>query len=206
MTPAVTVRGLLDARPESVGLSIELLAGAGGLHRKITSPYIQKTGLALAGFHEYLQAGRILLFGESEVRFLESLDTTSRHQALAKCFTGDLPCLQLTGGADVAPEILLEGERAGVPILRTAVPTAAARLLVVPRSEPTSPASSCGEDVTNTLNNKVTSDPWPMPNSTRPNITGTELQSLRTTKASHNSAVAHRPKPIIPIFRGVSLS
>ena len=50
MTPAVTVRGLLDARPESVGLSIELLAGAGGLHRQITSPYIQKTGLALAGF------------------------------------------------------------------------------------------------------------------------------------------------------------
>ncbi len=32
----------------------------------------------------------------------------------------------LTGGADIAPEILLEGDRAGVPILRTAVPTAAA--------------------------------------------------------------------------------
>ena len=41
-----------------MGLTIELLAGAGGLHRQITSPYIQKTGLALAGFHEYLQAGR----------------------------------------------------------------------------------------------------------------------------------------------------
>ncbi len=78
MTPAVTVRGLLEARPESVGLSIELLAGSSGLHRKITSPYIQKTGLALAGFHEYLQAGRILLFGESEVRFLESLDPAAR--------------------------------------------------------------------------------------------------------------------------------
>ena len=37
MTPAVTVRGLLDARPESVGLSIELLAGANGLERQITS-------------------------------------------------------------------------------------------------------------------------------------------------------------------------
>ena len=33
MTPAVTVRGLLDARPESVGLSIEVLAGAAGLTR-----------------------------------------------------------------------------------------------------------------------------------------------------------------------------
>lgn len=126
MTPAVTVRGLLDARPESVGLSIELLAGAGGLTRQITSPYIQKTGLALAGFHEYLQAGRILLFGESEVRFLESLESSARRDALAKCFTADLPCLLVTGGAEVAPELLVEGERANVPILRTPVPTAAA--------------------------------------------------------------------------------
>ncbi|MBM3806671.1 MAG: HPr(Ser) kinase/phosphatase [Acidimicrobiia bacterium] len=126
MTPAVTVRGLLDARPESVGLSIELLAGARGLQRQITSPYIQKTGLALAGFHEYLQAGRILLFGDSEVRFLESLDRQTRTDALARCFGEDLPCLLVTGGADLVPEVALEGERAGVPVLRTPVPTAAA--------------------------------------------------------------------------------
>lgn len=127
MIPAVTVRGLLDARPESVGLSIELLAGANGLHRKITSPYIQKTGLALAGFHEYLQPGRILLFGESEIRFLESLDAAGRRQALTRCFIGDqLPCLLVTGGAGIPPEVLLEGDSADVPILRTSVPTAAA--------------------------------------------------------------------------------
>ena len=50
ITPAITVRGLLDAQPESVGLTIDLLAGANGLGRRITSPYIQKTGLALAGW------------------------------------------------------------------------------------------------------------------------------------------------------------
>lgn len=126
MIPAVTVRGLLDARPESVGLSIDVLAGANGLERYITSPYIQKTGLALAGFHEYLQPGRILLFGESEVRFLESLAPDLRRQALAKCFNADLPCLLVTGGADIVPEVALEGNRANVPILRTPVPTAAA--------------------------------------------------------------------------------
>jgi HPr kinase/phosphorylase len=126
MTPAVTVRGLLDARPESVGLSIELLAGANGLERHITSPYIQKTGLALAGFHEYLQPGRILLFGDSEVRFLESLEPEARRQALAKCFTADLPCLLVTGGAEIVPDIALAGDQADVPILRTKVPTAAA--------------------------------------------------------------------------------
>ena len=126
MTPAVTVRGLLDARPESVGLSIELLAGANGLERHITSPYIQKTGLALAGFHEYLQPGRILLFGESEVRFLESLEASIRRQALAKCFNSELPCLLVTGGAEIPPEVALDGERANVPVLRTPVPTAEA--------------------------------------------------------------------------------
>jgi HPr kinase/phosphorylase len=126
MIPAVTVRGLLDARPESVGLSIELIAGANGLDRHITSPYIQKTGLALAGFHEYLQPGRILLFGESEVRFLESLESPTRSDALAKCLNSELPCLLVTGGAEIPPEVAVEGERANVPILRTPVPTAAA--------------------------------------------------------------------------------
>ena len=126
ITPAITVRGLLDARPESVGLSIELLAGANGLERHITSPYIQKTGLALAGFHEYLQAGRILLFGDSEVRFLEAMDAASRSHALAMCFSEALPCLLVTGGAELPPEVAIEGERADVAVLRTTVPTATA--------------------------------------------------------------------------------
>ena len=127
MIPAVTVRGLLEARPESVGLSIELLAGAAGLDRHITSPYIQKTGLALAGFHQYLQPGRILLFGDSEGRYLEDLDSAARRDALGKIFESpELPCLLVTGRVLMVPEIALEGERAGVPVLRTAVPTAAA--------------------------------------------------------------------------------
>ena len=59
------------------GLPLELLSGAGGLERVITSPHIQKTGLALAGFDEYLQPGRVLVFGESEVRYLESLEPSA---------------------------------------------------------------------------------------------------------------------------------
>ncbi len=126
ITPAITVRGLLDSKPESVGLAIDLLAGAGGVERHITSPYIQKTGLALAGFHEYLQAGRILLFGDSEVRFLESLEPEARRAALAKCFNPELPCLLVTGGSELPAEVVVEGDRAGVPVLRTPVPTATA--------------------------------------------------------------------------------
>jgi HPr kinase/phosphorylase len=125
-TPAVTVGGLIETRPESIGLPLELLAGRRGLDRPITNPYIQKTGLALAGFHEYLQAGRVLIYGESEVRFLEGLEPALRRQALARSFATAVPCVLLTGGLEAPPDLVTEAERAGVPLLTTKVGTATA--------------------------------------------------------------------------------
>jgi HPr kinase/phosphorylase len=124
--PAVTVSGLLGARPEAIGLPVELLAGSSGLDRRITSPYIQKTGLALAGFHEYLQPGRVLIYGESEIRFLESLPPVARQFALAKSFEQNVPCLLVTSGSTVPEDVIREADRAGLPLLGTSVPTAAA--------------------------------------------------------------------------------
>lgn len=124
--PAVTVGGLLDARPESVGLPVDLLAGARGLSRRITNPYIQKTGLALAGFHEYLHTGRVLIYGESEIRFIEGLDAATRREALRRSFASEIPCVLLTGGLAAPPDLAIEAERAGVPLLSTPVGTATA--------------------------------------------------------------------------------
>ena len=126
----VTVAGLLSSRPEAFGLPLELLAGAHGLDRIITSPHIQKTGLALAGFHEYLRPGRVLIFGESEIRYLESLESAGRIASLRLALTLDFPCVLITGGFAPPEELLLEAERARVPLLKTAVatPTAIAKL------------------------------------------------------------------------------
>jgi HPr kinase/phosphorylase len=124
--PAVTVGGLLEARPEAIGLPLDLLAGARGLSRHITNPYIQKTGLALAGFHEYLHAGRVLIYGESEIRFVESLDAATRREALRRSFDSDIPCVLLTGGLAAPADLVIEAERAGVPLLSTHVGTATA--------------------------------------------------------------------------------
>src|SRR4026207_1863206 len=96
--PGVTVGELLALHPESFGLPLELLAGADGLNRVITSPHIQKTGLALAGFHEYLKAGRVLIFGESEIRYLESLESSARSAALRLALTLGGPCFFLSRG------------------------------------------------------------------------------------------------------------
>jgi HPr kinase/phosphorylase len=119
----VTVGELLALHPEAVGLPLELLAGADGLNRVITSPHIQKTGLALAGFHEYLKAGRVLIFGESEIRYLESLETAARVQSMRLALTLDFPCVLITGGFTPPIELMTEAERARVPLLKTATPT-----------------------------------------------------------------------------------
>ena len=121
--PALSVAGLLRSRPDAIGLPLELLSGHSGLERAIASPHIQKTGLALAGFHEYLQPGRILVFGESEVRYLESLDGTTRISMLAAAFAHDIPCVLITGGWHPPSELMAACERFHVPLIRTSIAT-----------------------------------------------------------------------------------
>ena len=123
MTRSLTVASLLKSRAEAIGLPFELMGGAAGLERTISSPHIQKTGLALAGFDAYLQPARILVFGESEVRYLESLDAGSRMNVLAAAFSHDIPCVLITGGWDPPAELLAASDRYHVPLLRTPVTT-----------------------------------------------------------------------------------
>jgi HPr kinase/phosphorylase len=127
---SVPVASLLGARGAVAGLDFDLLAGSAGLDRIISLPYVQKTGLALAGFDEYLRAGRVLVFGESEVRYLERMPPAGRRTAMARLFARDFPCIVLTLDLEPPAELLAEAERVGVPVLRTGAttPTAIARL------------------------------------------------------------------------------
>ena len=117
----MTVGGLLQSRPEALGLDLELLAGGDGLDRRITSPYVQKTGLALAGFHEYLRPGRVLVFGHSEVRYLESLRPADRGESIRKVCGHDVPCILITGGLRARRD-RVEAEKGKVPVLGPASP------------------------------------------------------------------------------------
>jgi len=120
---AVTVATVLRDVAESQALDLELLAGASGVDRRITIPHTQKTGLALSGFDAYLRPGRVLVFGTSEVRYLETLTADERAIALQRVFSHDLPCLLVTGAAMPPPETIVEADRAGVPLLRSRTPT-----------------------------------------------------------------------------------
>ncbi len=128
--PSVTVATVLRDLTESRAIDLELVAGTQGLERRITNPHPQKTGLALSGFDQYLREGRVLVFGESEVRFLESLPAAERTAVMRRVLSHSLPCVVVTDDLRPVPEVAIEAEAAGVPLMRTrsATPLAMARL------------------------------------------------------------------------------
>lgn len=130
MSAGVSVGTLVGLRDEASGLSLDVLAGAAGLDRRITTPFIQKIGLALAGFDEYLRPGRVLVFGESETRFLERMEPAARRETLTKVLARDLPCIMLTLGLEPPDDLVPLAEGAAVPLLRSdlSTPVAMARL------------------------------------------------------------------------------
>ena len=123
LPPGVTVGALLRDRPDALGLTLTLLAGEQGLDRAITNPHVQKIGLALAGFQDYLKPGRVLILGESEIRYLEGLDEPARHAAIRLTLAVDFPCLLVTGGFTPPHTLVTEAERVRLPLLQTSTPT-----------------------------------------------------------------------------------
>ena len=54
---------------------------------------------------------------------LEQLNADGRLQALRRLFGRDLPCVMVTAGLETPVELAAEAERAGVPLMWTALPT-----------------------------------------------------------------------------------
>lgn len=131
----VAVGTLLEPRPELPDFTVEILAGRRGLNRPIRSPHVQKTGLALAGFHEYIRAGRVLVFGESEVRFLESRSPDQRTALASRLLEHDIPCILSTAGLRPPPELVAACDAAGVPLLLTLTSTGTAIAKITARLE-----------------------------------------------------------------------
>ncbi len=119
VTVATVLRDLADSR----ALDLEVLAGAAGTDRRITIPHPQKTGLALSGFDAYLRNGRVLVFGESEIRYLETLPPAERTAVMRRVLAHDLPCVVITDGHMPSPETIAESDRLRVPLLRTRAAT-----------------------------------------------------------------------------------
>jgi HPr kinase/phosphorylase len=121
--PSLTISALVAHAAAVPGFDLEVVSGRAGLDRKLTVAIVQKTGLALAGFQDFLQPGRLLVFGESELSFLDGLDAAQRTLALRRAFEQGVPAVLTTSGHEPPPELVDEADRSAVPLLRTSLST-----------------------------------------------------------------------------------
>jgi mannose/fructose-specific phosphotransferase system component IIA len=82
-------------------------------------------GLVLAGFTPRFLGGRLYVLGETEIAYLGSLQELGRRQALETLFSYQFPCLFVTKGLAVPPEVLDLAATHDVAVIRTSLKTAA---------------------------------------------------------------------------------
>ena len=118
--PSITVSEFLAHAPSQ--LELRVLAGAEGAgQRVLTTPRIQKLGLALAGFTHYIHSGRLQIVGQSEIWFLGQLSAERRREAISNLLLERISCVLVTKGLEPPPELIAAAEETELPLLSTPV-------------------------------------------------------------------------------------
>lgn len=105
--------------PDAAALKLRLISGPGGLDRLITGPRIQKPGLALAGYTEYVHPGRVQILGVSEITFLRGRPPASRRRALASLLKADMCCIIVTTSQKPPEELMRGAMERQIPVFST---------------------------------------------------------------------------------------
>ena len=119
--PVVTVESFFQAHGGKLQLKLE--GKRVGFHRKIREPTINRPGLALSGFYSYFAEKRIQVLGAAEQSYLESLSRRQRIQRFRRLCTEKIPCLVLSRGAHLDPDLLGVAEELQIAVFRTPMVT-----------------------------------------------------------------------------------
>jgi len=117
----LSVQELLEHKRES--LALEVLTPGVTLDRVVEDADISSPGLALAGYTERVPAGRMQVFGETEITYLATLTESEKHDRLRNLFRFDIPAVFVTKGQEV-PEVMTDAARdVGIPVFLSALST-----------------------------------------------------------------------------------
>src|SRR6266404_1904594 len=108
--PVVTVESFYNSHAEQ--LLMKLDGPRVGFHRKIREPTINRPGLALSGFYTYFAEKRVQVLGAAEHSYLKSLSSTLRIRRIRDLCACKIPCLVVSRGFHLAPELLAVTEAA----------------------------------------------------------------------------------------------
>ena len=115
----ISVRELLTE--DGRHLDLTLLCGEDGLDREIVFHRIQKPGLAMTGYVDFIRGGRVQVLGESELLYLVSRPGPERRQILERLCGLPIPCITVTKGLDVPLELVEACTEKRVPLLRSSL-------------------------------------------------------------------------------------
>lgn len=117
----VTVERLLEDRRNPFELTV--LAGRTGLKKRILNAEIHRPGLALSGFVDRYPNKRTQVLGETELAYLDSLDTSARHTVLERLYRLDLPLVVLSKNLAPPEEMVALADQYHTVLLNTRLST-----------------------------------------------------------------------------------
>ncbi len=111
---SLTVRRLIREYGDELGLVV--ISHGAEPPAVIEGPELSKPGLLLAGYHEGFDPARIQILGGAEMAYLDSLDSSSRRESLARLVRADVPCVVVTDGREAHHELVELAQETGVPL------------------------------------------------------------------------------------------
>lgn len=106
-------------KDEEYGLGLHLIAGQKGLANRIGSSRLQKPGLALTGYTEFLHMDRVQILGNTEISYLRSIDEKQAITNIEKLCSFPLCCIIVTRGHEPPGFLKAAAENAGIPLIVT---------------------------------------------------------------------------------------
>lgn len=100
-------------------LELTLMAGRKGLKKTITHSQVQKMGLALTGFIQFINPERLQIIGNTEMAYFKTLAPGMQEKVIHQICSLPLSCLVITRGLEIPELLLREADEKGIPVFRT---------------------------------------------------------------------------------------
>lgn len=114
---SITVGFLFEATHER--FKLQKLNGENGFANEIKEKNLHRPGLALAGYVGLFTFDRVQIMGNTEIRYLNSLDPAQRRAAFTTLLEFQIPCIVLTNGNTIEDGLLEAASVKNIPVFAT---------------------------------------------------------------------------------------
>ena len=118
---SITVGFLYEQTHER--FKLKHLNGEDGFDNQIKDKNLNRPGLALAGYVELFTFDRVQIMGNTEIRYMNSLQGGQRMAAFMRLLEFKMPCIILTNGNLISAELLQAAAAKHIPVFGTSFET-----------------------------------------------------------------------------------